>query len=103
MNIYIESVKIELNEKAFGRIYQYNDDNTSVYFEGIKVDIAFRRQGLGTILLQMLELFGKCLGASYSYLWVEKNTWIYEWYKRNGYSYFKDHEDVNFIWMSKIL
>lgn len=51
----------------------------------------------------MLESFGKSLGATYAYLWVRKDTWIYDWYKRNGYTYFKDHEVINFVWMKKIL
>lgn len=101
--ISIESIRVELNKKSSARIYQYSDDNASVYFENIRVDSEFQRKGLGTRLLRMLEVFGKSLGATESYLWVRKDSWMHEWYRRKGYTDFKEHQVTNFIWMKKHL
>lgn len=101
--IGIESIKVELDNNSSGRIYQYKDDNTSVYIENLRVDSEYQRKGLGTRLLKMLEIFGKSLGATDSYLWVRKETWMHEWYKRKGYTDFKKHDVINFIWMKKEL
>ena len=50
------------------------------------------------------EVLGKIIEAKSSYLWVKKDTWIHNWYKRLGYTYFKDHEyEKDTIWLTKIL
>ena len=51
----------------------------------------------------MLETIGKDLNASNCYLWTKKEGWLHEWYKRCGYSDFKEHEQKEFVWMLKNL
>ncbi len=93
---------MEETGKAFGRLYQYSDDSTTVYLDWLSVDKEFRRQGIGTELQEIREKIGVELGANTSCLSVQKDTWMHNWYKRRGYEDWKDDEnDENFIWMKK--
>ena len=93
---------MEKNGKAFGRIYWYYDDNTTVYLDWLSVDEKARRKGIGTNLQEIREEIGVRLGANTSCLWVRKNTWMHDWYKRRGYENWKDYnEEENAVWMRK--
>lgn len=95
---------MEKDGKSYGRMYWYFDDKYSVYLEGLSVSENSRKQGLGTKMQTIRENTGRRLGASLSFLWVEKNSWMHAWYKRRGYIDWRDHEDEkNAIWMRKIL
>lgn len=97
---------MEKNGRAFGRLYQYSDDNTTIYLTGLSVNIENRRQGLGTEMQEMRENIGRKLGATTACLAVERGTWMHDWYQRRGYEDF-EHNDVeseeNTIWMRKQL
>lgn len=97
----LERIKVDLDGQASGYVYQYSDETDSAYLAAIEVRPRFRRKGVGTKLIARLESFAKALGATNVSLWVEKDTWVYAWYKRNGYSYLEDHNDPNYVWMSK--
>lgn len=95
---------MERSGKAFGRLYQYNDDSSSVYLDWLSVDEDSRNQGIGTELQEVREKIGVGLGATTSCLWVRKDTWMHDWYKRRGYIDFQNHSDEeNAIWMKKPL
>ena len=95
---------MEKEGRAFCRLYYYDDENTTVYLEGLSVVEEARRQGIGTELFKLMEYFGICLGATISNLWVDKDSWMFGWYSRMGYEYLKDHEDQeNCVWMKKSL
>lgn len=102
---YVDSLLImEQHGKSFGRLYWYGDDNTTVYLDRLSVDINSRRQGLGTELQIIRENLGIKMGAELACLFVQKNTWMYDWYKRRGYEYYIDYENENnTVWMKKIL
>jgi GNAT superfamily N-acetyltransferase len=104
-DIWGESILImEKFGKAFGRIYWFNDDNTTIYLDWLSVDENVRRKGIGTELQEMREGIGLQLGATIVCLWVRKNTWMYDWYHRRGYQDWKDHKtEENAIWMKKKL
>jgi hypothetical protein len=51
----------------------------------------------------MREDIGRRLGATYSCLWVKPNTWMHDWYQRRGYTYLKDYEQEDAVWMRKSL
>lgn len=95
-------VIMEKQGKAFARVYWFNDDDSFVYLDSLSVSENNRRQRLGTELQLMREKIGEILGATDSYLWVLKDSWMYKWYLRRGY---KDHIDYdkNNIWMTKQL
>jgi len=95
---------MEKDGKAFGRIYWYSDDSTTIYLNWLSVNVESRRQRLGTDLQEIRENIGRKLGAECSCLSVEKDSWMHEWYKRRGYVDLNDDEDnENFTWMKKSL
>ena len=97
-------IKEKLNGTASGYAYRYDDDFSTVYLAGLHVDEKERRKGVGTKLLQVLENVGIGLGACVLSLWVKKDSWVHEWYKRNGYNDFKSYNgDENFVWMKKLI
>ena len=104
-NREVEMIRImEKSGKAFARVYWYLDDSNSIYLDSLSVSEVYRRKGLGTKLQEMREDIGRLRSAKYSYLWVEKGSWMEEWYKRRGYSYYKEYEDLNnHVWMRKEL
>lgn len=95
---------MEQTGKAFSRIYWFNDDNTTVYLDWLSVSTEFRHQGIGTQLQEMREEIGRKLGAKTSCLWVQKDSWMHDWYKRRGYKDCGNYEkEENAIWMQKTL
>ena len=95
---------MEKNGNAFGHLYWFHDDNTSVYLSWLSVNAKIRQQGMGTELQKLREEMGLHMGAKSSCLWVKKDTWMYNWYKRRGYEEWKDYDgEPNFIWMRKAL
>jgi len=88
--------------KSFAKIYWYHDDQLSLYITDLySTDL---HKGFGTEILSLCENIGRELGMENSYLWVDKNTWMHDWYKRIGYVDLKDYKDrENFIWMQKPL
>lgn len=95
---------MEKTGKAFCRLYQFNDYSDTVYLDSLGVDVKIRGQGMGTELQLIRENMGVKLGATMSCLWVRKNTWMHDWYKRRGYEDWKDNEnEENAIWMKKML
>ena len=93
---------------AFCRLYCYNDDSTTAYLDMLDVDVKYRRQGLGTKLQKMREEIAINLKCKNTCLWVESETWMIDWYKRRGYSYYSDYKDdsgyiKNAVWMKKEL
>lgn len=95
---------MEKRGKAFGRIYWYNDDDTTVYLDILSVDVDIRKQGIGTELQKIREEIGIQLGAKSSCLWTKKDSWVYDWYQRRGYVYLSEYEgEENSAWMKKEL
>ena len=94
---------MEKNGKGFGRVYWFNEDKTSAILCWLSVNEDERKKGLGTKLQEIREDIAKIIGATTTFLWVEKGSWMYEWYKRRGYEDYKDHEEEDCIWMKKQL
>ena len=95
---------MEINGKAFGRAYWYYDDSSTIYLAGLSVNKEERKMGIGTELQNIREEIGRKMGATISCLWVQKNTWMHEWYKRRGYKdWGKNEHEKNTIWMEKSL
>jgi N-acetylglutamate synthase-like GNAT family acetyltransferase len=90
--------------KAFGRVYWYTDDITTIYLDCLSVNKEERKKGIGTLLQIVREEIGRMFNNQFSCLSVLKNSWMYNWYIKRGYTEFKeDEEDTKFIWMRKIL
>lgn len=95
---------MEKRGRAFGRLYWYNDDSTTVYLEGLSVNQEIRRLGIGRELQEIRENIGIGFGATTSCLLVKKDSWMHDWYNRRGYENFQTNEnEENSIWMKKSL
>lgn len=93
---------MERSGLAFARAYTYNDDISHIYLDMLSVDVCARRNRIGTKLQEIREQIGRELGATKSCLFVEKNSWMHDWYKRRGYVYYAK-KDRTTIWMEKSL
>jgi GNAT superfamily N-acetyltransferase len=87
---------------AFGRAYMYDDEPTVIYLDMLSVNESIRKKGIGTMLQEMREHIGKEWGATESWLWVKKESWMHDWYKRRGYIDDVERNEEH-IWMKKIL
>lgn len=88
---------------AVGHIYRYHDDKKVVYIEGLNVSENFRGNGMGRKLLHLLEEM-RYPGSIILNLWVIKDSWMHEWYKREGYSDLCVHsEEEKTVWMEKVV
>lgn len=97
------SLKImESNGKAFVRLYQYKDDNQTLYIEDLSVIETERRKGYAKELLNYIFEYAIQLNVKQIMLIAEVNTFMYEWYLRLGFKKFiyKTNEK-NYIWMVK--
>lgn len=93
---------MEEHGRAFARMYQYKEDSATIYLDSLSVGKSIRKQGVGTKLQEIREGIGKKMGAKDSFLWVLKDSWMHDWYKRRGYEDYNEYEeDANYIWMRK--
>lgn len=86
---------------ASASLYLYLDDSSTIYLSNLKVRKQYRRQGFGRKLLEMQEQIGISLNATTFCLWVQKGSWMHDWFIRRGYSDFNLHERKGFVWMIK--
>ena len=62
-----------------------NDDKTSGCISGISVTDKARKKGLGDRLLKECENLAKDLKLQEIYLTAEKDSFVFDWYKRKGF------------------
>jgi len=86
---------------ASARLYWYDDDESTVYLDSLSVDAECRHQHLGTKLQEVRELLGAQLGAKQAMLFVDKGSWMHDWYVRRGYRDYMTHDYPNYMWMVK--
>lgn len=88
------------NGECFFKIYQYSDDDTFCVFSELSVSDSFRQKGIGNYALNTAIDLSKSLNCKYLYLWVEKSSWMFDWYKRKGFIQREDFKDIqNNVWM----
>lgn len=101
----LESTRTVLEYSSdYARIWLeiYEDDPTTCIFTHLFVDENHRQQGYGTQTLSDAEKIAKNHGCTIIYLKVENNSWIYDWYLRQGYEF--DNFDIdNYVWLYKNL
>jgi GNAT superfamily N-acetyltransferase len=90
---------MEKEGKAFSRTYFLNDDKNSIYFDWLNVDENYRELGLATELLDTHIKVSDYFKLE-SMIWVEKNTWIEDWYMRKGYEYYCEYDEKS-NWLIK--
>lgn len=83
-----------------------------LYLSNLFVDPEYRRRGLARLILNRVQQFAKDNGFSDLFLWVEEDSWIKDWYIRNGfnscYCYKEDTAESDrsanpqkYLWMRK--
>lgn len=93
-------VFMEMEGKAVGRVYIYDDEKEVAYIEGLHVSEKERLKGLGGNLLNILIDKCKKLGAKRCVLWCYKESWTYEWYQKIGFKYLDEYkDDMDAVWM----
>lgn len=85
---------------VYGQLYFYHDEPEKFMLAELMVSPAKRNKGLGTKMQQIREKKAKEMGAKTLHLWVEKDSWLIDWYKRRGYVLDGDMDDKNY-WMKK--
>jgi N-acetylglutamate synthase-like GNAT family acetyltransferase len=90
---------MEKEGKAFARTYFLNDTKDSIYFDWLNVDENYREVGLATELLDA-HIKSSDYFKLESMLWVEKHTWIEDWYMRKGYEYYSEYDEKS-NWLIK--
>lgn len=95
---------MEQEGNAFGYAYIYKVNNSVIFLDMLSVSPEYRRQGIGTKLQELREQLGRDYGAEFSKLFVNKDSWLCEWYKRRGYDFngFRHHLPDH-VWMIKNL
>ena len=99
----IETLTIKADGVAQASVYWYVDDSSTVYLANLLINPNYRNKGIGKQLQEIREQIGKDLNAKTSCLWVKKESWMFKWYQRRGYSELKPHARKGFIWMTKPL
>ena len=95
---------ISSNPKGIFRfaIYRYDDDKKTIYLSNVFVDKEHRKEGIGNAILNAADKIAKKMNADSICLKVKRDSFVYEWYKRYGYSDLcVDDEDKEFMWMVK--
>lgn len=103
-----EILIMEKSGGGVGRVYTFNDDPSTVFLDCLSVSENMRKKGIGKRLQEMRESLGRDIGAKHSFLFVLKDSWMHQWYKRRGYEDSEDLRDIygistDDIWMRKIL
>jgi N-acetylglutamate synthase-like GNAT family acetyltransferase len=91
-----------INGSGYAQLYIYKDKPNHAILSSLSVTCEFRKKGLGTRLQITIEELAKSLNIEECYLWVEKGSWMQNWYERRGYVYDSEYGD-NDIWMKKAL
>lgn len=91
--------KTEINDNVLSRFAFYQYDNDTIYLSSVFVEECNRKRGYGSKILKAAEEVAKTLGISKIRLKVERNTWMEEWYKKNGYEYLSPDGEYN--WLEK--
>lgn len=79
----------------------YEDDPSTCILTHLLVDEDYRKKGYGTKALEQAEMIAKDLGCNVVQLMVETDSWIHDWYLRQGYEFLKD--DTTYTWLCKKL
>lgn len=89
--------KPEIDDNVLSRFAFYQYDNDTIYLSSVFVEECNRKRGYGSKILKAAEEVAKTLGISKIRLKVERNTWIEEWYKKNGYEYLSSEGKYNWL------
>lgn len=90
-----ETIVVEDGD-GFIKIQYDNDLPENGFIESLSVISGKRRMGMGKLLLKAAELKIAEKGKKYARLYVEKDTWLVDWYLRNGYNIAGEVDEIYF-------
>lgn len=73
-----------------------------VVLSNLFVEESLRNKGIALKLQEEREILARSLNKKWAYLWVKKDSWMMEWYKRRGYVFYRKKDETQ-IWMRKRL
>ena len=92
------------NGECFFKIYEYSNDSTFCVFSELSVSNKFRKKGIGDFALSFAVDLANSMNCDFIYLWVDKDSWMFDWYKRRGFVEIEEFKDIpNNVWMRKHL
>jgi len=103
--LYLESTKIVREYwSEYARIFIeiYEDKPNECVLTHLYVIEEQRKKGYGKQALIQAENIAKELGCHTAYLKVEIDSWMYQWYLRCGYRWYKKADD-EYAWLVKVL
>lgn len=71
------------------------------WLDGLSVVAGSRKKGIGNSLLARAQERAKAIGATRLSLWTEPQSWMREWYERQGFQVVE--EDRDRVILSKML
>jgi len=98
----IRTHHMESRGLAFYNSYFYPNLPKDIYFSDLHVSIDWRKKGLGQLMLNHHLNSALLNGFEFSYLWVDKNSFQENWYKKNGYEFYKEKDEFQ-NWLFKKL
>lgn len=81
-------------------LYIYSDDPNVLYLSNVCVSHYYRGRGFGNKLIEFVFKESKKLGEQSIRLKVLRESFMYDWYSREGFTDLcDDEEDEKYIWM----
>lgn len=87
-------------------VYAYSKTADTMYISSLNVDKDYRRQGIGSKLMQRAENHARSNNATTVMLLTEEHSIAHAMYTKRGYTYqckSKDYKSSSLIWLTKIL
>ena len=80
----------------------YNEEPDVAWIHGVSVIEDYRRQGIGTRILQLAEEEAVKMGAHTVKLSTLRESFMEDWYKKSGYEVIGEEDDVMDILLKKL-
>ena len=96
--------KVREYRSEYARIFIeiYDDEPNECILTHLYTLESHRQKGYGKQVLSETESIAKELGCHTAYLKVETDSWMYNWYLRCGYQWYKN-ADKGYTWLTKNL
>jgi GNAT superfamily N-acetyltransferase len=87
------------------RVYFFREDVSKYYLEGFHTEYSYRKKGFGKQLFESVISFCRQCQAQEVLLWCKKTSWVYEWYKKQGFvdEGVKKEDEPGCVWMTLYL
>ena len=72
-----------------------NDEPEQAYISALSVYEPRRNEGRGRAMMLNAMEVARLKGCKYAYLMTDKDSFVFEWYKRMGFKYYGHKQDEN--------